>query len=89
MKPVAIIEAERPGLDAVILWDDGRRLIAFAYLDGRVTMTRVIGANDLNGAIAEVRENFQIADAQLTRIHNWAESHVATESVTVLPTRWN
>jgi hypothetical protein len=88
MQPVAIIEAERPGLDAVILWDDGNRLIAFAYLDGRVTMTRVIGAGDLNGAIAETRENFQISDAQLTRIHDWHETHVSKERLTVLPSRW-
>lgn len=71
MKCVAIVEAQRPGLDSVILWEDNDRLVGFAYLDGKVTMTRPLAANDLTQAINEVRTSFQINEAQLTRIYDW------------------
>jgi hypothetical protein len=86
MRVVAIIEAERPGLDSVILWERDGQLVAFAYLDGQVKMTRPTAATDLDGAIAEVRENFQIAAGQLTRIHNWRDTVAVTERID-MPTR--
>lgn len=90
MQAAAIIEAQRPGLDTVILWiNDSDQLVAFAYENGHVKMTRGIAAPDLDGAIREVRDNFQINAAQLTRIHNWHDTVAVTERIAVNPrTRW-
>ena len=89
MRCVAVIEAQRPGLDTVILWDDSTRLLAYAYEGGRVTMTRVLDASTLNNAIRETQEAFQINQAQLTRIHNWESQTAQTEKIGTLPDRWN
>ena len=86
MRCVTVIEAQLPGLDTVILWDDTTRLIAYAYQDGRVTMTRALNADTLPRAIAETQEAFQIDQAQLIRVHNWNRDQV--ETIATLPDRW-
>lgn len=88
MRCIAIIEAERPGLDSVIIWETGDRIIAYAYENGKVTMTRPLDGTNMNAAINEVRERFQINDAQLTRVHNWAETPATKERIVATPRRW-
>jgi len=88
MKPIAIIEAQRPGLDSVILWDDGQQVIAYAYEHGHVTKTRPLTGPSLDDAILEVRDNFQINDAQLTKIHQWPTQHTQPQRILQMPTRW-
>lgn len=88
MKCAAVIEAARPGLDSIIIWarDDGQ-LVAYAYQDGKVQMTRPLAAGTIDQAIPEVRDNFQINQAQLTRAHNWQDATVPTSQIG--PRRWN
>lgn len=89
MEAVAVIEAQRPGLDTVIIWNDGHRLVAFAYENGRVKMTRPLDVATLDDGLLEVRDAFQINDAQLTRIHNWRDTTAVTERILANPrTRW-
>jgi hypothetical protein len=89
MRCIAIIEAQRPGLDSAIVWerDDGQ-LVAFAYLEGRVSASRSLESLTLNAAIDEIRRNFQINDAQLTRVHDWHERTAETERLVATPRRW-
>ncbi len=87
MQCAAVIQATRPGLDSIIIWarDDGQ-LIAYAYQDGRVQMTRPLAATTVDQAIPEIRQNFQIDDAQITRAH-WQDTITAPSHIG--PTRWN
>ena len=87
MRCAAVIEAERPGLDHVILWDDGDRLIAYAYEQGQITKTRPLTGADINAAVNETLAAFQINDAQLTRVHD--RPAAITHHVAPLPSRWN
>ena len=88
MKVIAIIEAERPGLDHVILWNDNDdRLIAYAYEHGHVTKTRPLVEADTTRAVAETLNAFQINDAQLTRVHERPDA--LTQHIAPLPSRWN
>jgi len=88
MRCVAVIEAQRPGLDSVLIWESGGDLIAFAYLDGRVTMTRPLAdTSTLDNAINEAVESFQIGSAQLTRVSDWSNTAVQAENVTTR-NRW-
>lgn len=87
MRPIAIIEAERPGLDSVILWDAGERLVGFAYLDGKVTMTRPLEATEIVAAAREACEHFQITESQLTRVADWQGK--PSQRITPVGTRWN
>lgn len=89
MRCIAIIEAERPGLDSAIIWEDGSRLIAFAYLNGRVQKTLPVeGATTLDNAIFEVRQRFQITEGQLTRVHDLSENVAQQQRIVAMPRRW-
>ena len=88
MRCIAILEADRPGIDSVIIWEQAERLVAFAYEHGRVKMIRPLDTPDLDAAIREVCDAFQIADAQLTRIHQWGEQAAPTQRIVQLPHRW-
>jgi len=88
MHCVAVIEANRPGLDTVIIWDDNGRLIAFAYEEGIVRMTRPLAAMTLDDGVNEVRDNFQIIEGQLTRIRDWHDTVARTDPVAPIPQRW-
>lgn len=57
MKPVTIIEAERPGIDSAIIWDNDGQLVAFAYEHGRVMQTRPLVSDD---PLREVTEAFRL-----------------------------
>jgi hypothetical protein len=87
MKLIAVIEAQRPGVDHVILWDDSDRLIAYAYEHGHVTKTRPLSTLDVTGAVRETLDAFQINDAQLTRVHDRPDA--ITQHIAPIPTRWN
>ena len=87
MRCVAVIEADQPTLDTVILWNDNERLIAFAYLNGHVKMTRPLTAPSLDDAVAEATNAFQIAAAQITRIANW-DTIAARPANTATSSRW-
>ena len=87
MKVTAIIEAQRPGVDHVILWDDNDRLVAYAYENGHVTKTRPLSSPDITTAVRETLDAFQINDVQLTRIHERPDA--ITRHVASLPSRWN
>lgn len=87
MRCVAVIEAQRPGLDSVLIWDQNGQLIAIAYLDGKVTMTRPIVADTLDNAINDAVTAFQINQAQLTRVSDWTDKSVPAETITTR-TRW-
>jgi hypothetical protein len=71
MRCVAIIEANAPSLDSIILWADANRVIAVAYLDGRVSMTRPLATGSLDDALKEARESFRVEMGQLARITDW------------------
>lgn len=88
MRAVAVIEATRPGLDSVIVWEQDGRLIAFGYLDGKVAMTRPLAANTLDDGISEVQENFQITAGQLHRVTNWQDNTITAEPVPTSRVRW-
>lgn len=88
MRCVAVIEATRPGLDSVLLWDRDGQLVAFAYLDGKVTMTRPLNAHTLDAGISEVLESFQINQGQMTRITDWSSTGLQPGTVVAAPTRW-
>jgi hypothetical protein len=88
MRCVAIIEASRPGLDSVIIWDQDGQLVAFAYEDGRVKMTRPLAAANLDQGIGEVRDNFQITATQVTRLEQWVDTRPPEQQTTVIPARW-
>jgi hypothetical protein len=90
MRCIAVIEAERPGLDSAIIWDRDGSLVAFAYLDGHTTMTRPLEAQDVDGALDEVRVAFQIGAGQLQRITDWSNlATIPPEQLARNPrTRW-
>ena len=90
MRCIAVIEAERPGLDSAIIWDRDGQLVAFAYLDGRVTMTRPLEALDLDRALNEAADAFQITSGQTQRVTDWsANVQGAPERLARNPrTRW-
>jgi hypothetical protein len=89
MRCIAVIEAERPGLDSVLIWDRDGEMIAFAYLNGKVTMTRPLQAQDtLDNAINEAAQSFQINSGQLIRVTDWANSSTRVEPVAPTRTRW-
>ena len=87
MKCAAVINAQRPGLDSIIIWARDEQLIAYAYQDGRVMMTRPLAATTIDQAIPEIRHNFQIDEAQLTRAHGWQDT--ITPVTQIGPQRWN
>ena len=89
MQCVAVIQATRPGIDSIILWarEDGQ-LIAYAYQNGRVQATRPLNATTIDQAIPEIRDNFQITTAQLTRTNAWQDT-IAAPTSQIGPTRWN
>jgi hypothetical protein len=88
MRCIAVIEAQRPGLDSVLLWDRDGQLVAYAYLEGKVTMTRPLNAATLETGITEVLESFQINQGQATRITDWSSTGLQSGSVVAAPTRW-
>jgi hypothetical protein len=88
MRCIAVIEAERPGVDSVILWDRDGQLVAFAYEDGRVSMTRPLQAQDLSGALDEIREAFQITAGQVSRITDWTDKALRTDPMAPRRQRW-
>jgi hypothetical protein len=83
MRATAIIEAERPGIDTIIIWGDTDRLIAFGYENGRVTMTRPLTSADPN---REALDAFQVASGELTTIID--PTSLPTRPVRTLPARW-
>jgi hypothetical protein len=85
---VAIIQAARPGIDSVLIWENNDRLIAFAYLDGRVSMTRPLEANTLDQAATETLTAFQIPDGQLTRLSEWSSTQIQGQAPVAVPKRW-
>ena len=88
MRAIAVIEATRPGLDSVIVWEMDGRLVAFAYLDGKVKMTRVLDVPSLDEGIAEVQRGFQINAGQLHRVTNWQENTITAEPMPINRRRW-
>jgi hypothetical protein len=89
MRCLAVIEAQRPGLDSVLIWDRDQQLVAFAYQDGKVTMSRPLEHQDtLDNAVAEVLEAFQITQAQMTRVTDWTTAPVQGQLVTQPRVRW-
>ena len=88
MRAIAVIEATRPGIDAVIVWEHEGRLIAYGYEEGKVSMTRPLGANNLEDGITEVQQNFQITEGQLHRVTNWQDNTITAEPVPTSRTRW-
>lgn len=62
MKPIAILQADQPAVDTIILWKDDDRQIAVAYLDGQVKMTRPVET------VQEALEAFGVPDGQLIDI---------------------
>jgi hypothetical protein len=88
MRCVAVIEAERPGLDSVILWDNGEQLVAFAYQDGKVSMTRPLEAGNIDQAVSEVQAAFQINAGQLTRVTDWQTTAVQAQPIPTTRRRW-
>lgn len=87
MRCVAVIQTDQLAHDTVILWDADGRLIAFAYLDGQVKMTRPLAAATLEEGITETQTGFQIQGGQITRIADWANLS-ATSSPSTAPARW-
>ncbi len=88
MRCIAVIDASRPGLDTVIIWDDGSQLLAFAYEQGQVKMTRPLAAPTLDMAVTEATVSFQVTDGHVTRINEWAATLPTTELAAALPKRW-
>lgn len=88
MRCIAVIEAQRPGLDSVLIWDRDGQLVAFAYQDGRVTMTRPLQATSLEGGITEVQDNFQVTVGQVTKIADWTDTRPPGQVATTMRTRW-
>jgi len=89
MRCIAVVEAARPGLDSVIVWEDQGRLVAFAYLDGKVKMTRPLDALTIDDAVNEIRENFQITAGQFSRLTDWTDdAAVHIEPMTSGRKRW-
>lgn len=90
MRCIAVIEANRPGLDSVIVWQDQDRLVAYAYQDGKVSMTRPLDAQTIDAAVQEIRDNFQINDGQYTRLTDWTATSNTTTAATLEPVtrRW-
>lgn len=75
MRCMAVIEAQRPGLDSVLIWDRNGELVAFAYQDGKVTMTRPLTAQDtLENATTEALTAFQVTDGRMTPVADWANA---------------
>lgn len=85
MRCLTVIEAQRPGLDSVLIWETQDALIAFAYLDGRVMMTRPLQAVTLDQAATEAMNAFQITEARTTRIGDWTTT---TIQATPARARW-
>lgn len=89
MRCVAVIEAQRPGLDSVLIWDRDNQLVAFAYLDGKVTMSRPLANQDtLDNAAAEAVQAFQISQAQLTQVTDWTAAPAQGQIVANPRKRW-
>lgn len=88
MRCIAVIEAQRPGLDTVLVWDRDGTLVAVAYLDGKITMTRPLAAGSLEDGVNEVLESFQINQGQFTRVTDWTQSAVQAEAIGPTRTRW-
>ena len=88
MRAVAVIEATRPGVDSVIIWERDDQLVAFAYEDGKVKMTRPLAAITLDEGIAEVQANFQLPTGQLHRITNWQDHTISPERLSTTRQRW-
>lgn len=83
MRCLAIIEAVRPGLDCVIIWRVGERMVAVAYEKSKVTMTRPVEGK-LEDGINEMRIAFQINSEQLDRVlivDGSSDVSVATPSI--------
>lgn len=60
MRPTSFLEIiDHPLYDTVIVWDDGARLVAIAYQDGRVKTTRPVEN------VAELASGFQIRPEQV------------------------
>jgi hypothetical protein len=87
MRCVAAIQATRPGIDSILLWDDNDRLIAIAYQDGKVMMTRPLQADTLEDAATETLQAFQIPNGNLTRIADYTATTTVTP-VTQPSRRW-
>ena len=89
MRCVAILDTERPGLDTVIVWQDNTgRLIAFAYLNGQVKMTRPLAAATFEEGVAEVQTGFQLGTGQVTRVADWANITAQTRTTPTASARW-
>ena len=88
MRCIAVIEADRPGIDSVLIWEKDGQLVAFAYENGRVTMTRPLEAPTLDLAVDEVRHNFQITAGQLSRITDWTDAAIPADPLTPTRRRW-
>jgi hypothetical protein len=88
MRCIAVIEAERPGLDSVLIWEREGTLVAFAYQDGHTTMTRPLVGADLNAAVSEIAEAFQINAGELQRITDWSSPTSTVETIKPVRTRW-
>lgn len=87
MRCVAVIEAQRPGLDSVILWTDDERLVAVAYLEGQVKMTRPLNADSIDAGVREALDGFQVVDAQVTTVSQWAPP-IGVSGPSQPPVRW-
>jgi hypothetical protein len=84
MKALAIVEADKPEVDSVILWDAGNRLVAFAYHNGRVEMSRSLDdVTSLDAGIAQALDAFGVDKGQVTKT-----GELPARPFAVLPTRW-
>lgn len=88
MRCIAVIEAQRPGLDSIIIWDREGTLVAVAYMDGRITMTRPLAAPTLDEGVNEVLGAFQVNSGQFTRITDWTTNAVQVEPIQAPKVRW-
>jgi hypothetical protein len=73
MRCVAVIDTHIPDPDTIILWDDGgQRLVAHAYKDGMLRKTRPLEAPTFEGAMAEIRDAYNINSGLMTRVTHWS-----------------
>lgn len=88
MRCIAVIEAQRPGLDSILIWDRDSQLVAFAYQDGRVMMTRPLAATSIEDATNETLEAFQVNQAQFSKVTDFTSTAVTAQTVGAPRRRW-
>lgn len=88
MRCIAVIEAQRPGLDSILIWDRDSQLVAFAYQDGQITMTRPLNALNVEDATNETLEAFQVNQAQFSKVTDFTSTAVTAQPVGTIRKRW-